>query len=78
MVSAVFWTALTWHFGSDSTGCLLGFEHNSTRSQVSICKTTGHLRSGEISLRRGEVPGQQLLDAVDRVIGDLFEHAAEV
>ena len=25
-----------------------------------------------------EVPGQQLLDAVDGVIGDLFEYAAEV
>ena len=39
---------------------------------------SGHLRSGEIALRSGEIPGQQFLYAVDRVIGDLFEYAAEV
>jgi len=45
--------------------------------QVSTYQTSGHLRSGEIVLMRGEVPRQQLLDAVDRLIGDLFEHAAK-
>ena len=40
--------------------------------------SSGHLRSGEIVLKCGEIPGQQLVDAVDRVIGDLFEHAAEI
>ena len=39
---------------------------------------SGHLRSGEIVLSCGEIPRQQLVNAVDRVIGDLFEHAAEV
>ena len=38
----------------------------------------GHLRSDAIILMNCEVPGQQLLDAVDGVIGDLFEYAAEV
>ena len=26
----------------------------------------------------GEVPGQEFLDAVDGVLGDLFEHASEI
>jgi hypothetical protein len=46
--------------------------------EVSTYPSSGHLRSGEIVLRCSDIPGQQLLDAVDRVIGDLFEHAAEV
>lgn len=29
-------------------------------------------------LPRGEIPGQELLDAVDGVIGDLFEQATEI
>jgi hypothetical protein len=45
-------------------------------TQVSINLASGHLRSGEIVLRCGEIPGQQLMDAVDGMIGDLFEHAA--
>ena len=46
--------------------------------EVSTYPSSGHLRSGEIVLKCSDIPGQQLLDAVDRVIGDLFEHAAEV
>ena len=26
----------------------------------------------------GEIPGQELVDAVDGVLGDLFEHATEI
>src|SRR5579875_921596 len=29
-------------------------------------------------LKRGEIPGQELVDAVDGMIGDLFEHASEI
>lgn len=47
-------------------------------TQVSIKLASAHLRSGEIVLRCGEIPWHQLMDAVDRVIGDLFEHAAEI
>ena len=47
-------------------------------TQVSIKLASGHLRSGEIVLKCGDIPGQQLLDTVDGVIGDLFEHAAEL
>jgi ABC-type lipoprotein release transport system permease subunit len=36
------------------------------------------LRSSEICLRRVEVPGQQFLDAIDRVIGDLLQDVAQV
>lgn len=46
--------------------------------EVSTYPSSGHLRSGEIVLRCSDIPGQQLLDAVDRVIGDLFEHTAKV
>jgi len=45
---------------------------------VSIKLASGHLRSGEIVLRCGDIPRQQIVDAVDGVIGDLFEHAAEI
>ena len=40
--------------------------------------TNGHLRSGEIVLSCGEIPRQQFVNAVDRVIGDIFEHTAEI
>jgi len=43
-----------------------------------FARRNGHLRLDEIALRYGENPRQQIVDAVDRVIGDLFEHAAEV
>ncbi len=45
---------------------------------MSTYSSNGHLRSGEIVLRCGDIPGQQFLDAIDRVIGDLFEYAAEI
>ena len=47
-------------------------------TQVSMKLAHGHLRSGEIVRKCGEIPGQQLVDAVDRVIGGPFEHAAEI
>ena len=37
-----------------------------------------HLRSGEIVLRCGEIPGQQIVDTVDRMIGDAQHRAAEI
>jgi hypothetical protein len=45
---------------------------------VSSHLRNGHLKLVEIVLRCSDIPGQQILDAVDQVIGDLFEHAAEV
>ena len=39
---------------------------------------SGHLRSGGILLGRGEIPGREFLDAVDGVISDPIEHAAEI
>ena len=36
------------------------------------------MRSGEIVLSCGEIPRQQFVNAVDRVIGDIFEHTAEI
>jgi len=46
--------------------------------EVSTMISNGHLRLSELVLKRGEVPGQQLGDAVDRVIGNPLQDLAQI
>jgi hypothetical protein len=38
----------------------------------------GHLRSGEMGWKCGEIPREQLVDAVDGMIDDASEHMAQI
>src|ERR1700723_669835 len=51
--------------------------HKHERFKCPRILSNGHLRSIEIALRRGEIPGQ-FVNAINRVVGDPFEHTAEV
>src|ERR1700723_1241821 len=52
--------------------------HKHERFKCPRILSNGHLRSIEIALRRGEIPGQQFVNAINRMVGDPFEHTAEV
>src|SRR5580698_1049110 len=52
--------------------------HKHERFKCPRILSNGHLRSIEIALRRGEIPGQQFVNAINRVVGDQFEHTTEV